>query len=114
MTGRLFRHESIVDITMKSSINANVCTGNSIAKSIEQLLEAKEDLEAWFATEGLEHWRYMPMIYTEKIDIEIDCSECKQFVIVGMNYFQSILNYILMPLTSILRNLDLVSQIHIS
>ena len=71
-------------IEVKNTLGA----GDSVTKSITQLLEAKEDLEAWFATEGLENWTYRPMIYAEKIEIDINCSECKRFVIIGMNYFQ--------------------------
>ena len=62
--------------------------GREAIKSIKQLLEAKEDLEAWFATEGVHGWRYIPMIYSEKIDIKIDCINCRQFIIEGKNYLQ--------------------------
>ena len=57
--------------------------GDSIRRSVAQLQDAKVDLETWFGTEGLEHWRFIPLIYTEKINFDINCSECKQFVIVG-------------------------------
>ena len=65
-------------------VKNNLGAGQSIEKSIEQLQEAKEDLEAWFAAEGLENWIYNPMIYTEKNSIQINCSECKKFIIEGM------------------------------
>ena len=74
-------HKCIIVVEVKNRLG----TGNSVEKSIQQLLEAKEDLEAWFATEGLEHWRFIPIVYTEKIDVEINCSECKKLVIEGMN-----------------------------
>ena len=46
--------------------------------------EAKEDLEAWFNTEGLHKWIFIPMIYTEAIEPSIDCDECNQYIIEGM------------------------------
>ena len=70
---------SIIVIEVKRTLGA----GDSIEKSIEQLSEAKEDLEAWFGTEGLEHWTYIPMIYTEKIEPVIDCDRCNQHVMEG-------------------------------
>ena len=70
----------ILVIEVKSTLGA----GNSIEKSIHQLNEAKEDLEAWFATEGLEHWRFIPLIYTEKVDPTIDCNICNQHIIQGI------------------------------
>ena len=72
-------HKCIIVVEVKNRLG----TGNSVEKSIQQLLEAKEDLEEWFATEGLEHWRFIPIIYTEKVDVEINCSQCEQFIIVG-------------------------------
>ena len=73
-------HQCIIVIEVKNTLGA----GDSVEKSIKQLQDAKEDFEAWFATEGLEHWRFIPIIYTEKLDIEINCSQCEQFIIVGM------------------------------
>ena len=70
----------IMVVEVKKSLGAV----DSVAKSIKQLVEAKEDFEAWFAAEGLEHWTYMPMIYAESLEIEINCTECERFVIVGM------------------------------
>ena len=74
-------HKCIMVVEVKNQLGS----GDSVAKSTKQLLEAKEDFEAWFATEGLQNWRFTPLIYTEKIDInfEIHCSKCEQFVIVG-------------------------------
>jgi hypothetical protein len=69
----------ILVIEVKQTLGA----GESIEKSIKQLSEAKEDLEAWFGTEGLEDWTYVPMIYTEKIEPAIDCYRCNQHVIEG-------------------------------
>ena len=70
----------ILVIEVKSTLGA----GDSIEKSIHQLNEAKEDLEAWFATEGLERWTFIPLIYTEKIDPTIDCNACNQHIIQGI------------------------------
>ena len=72
----------ILVIEVKSTLGA----GDSIEKSIHQLNEAKEDLEAWFATEGLHHWLFIPLIYTEKIDPTIDCNKCKEHIIKGWSF----------------------------
>ena len=69
----------IIVVEVKRTLGA----GDSIDKSIQQLTEAKKDLEAWFGTEGLEHWTYVPMIYTEKIEPDIDCYRCNQHIIEG-------------------------------
>ena len=76
-------HKCIMVVEVKNCLGA----GNSVEKSKTQLVEAKEDFEAWFASEGLENWRFIPLIYTEEIAIEITCSECKKYVIVGMSLF---------------------------
>ena len=77
---------SIIVIEVKQTLGA----GDSIEKSIQQLSEAKEDLEAWFGTEGLEHWTYIPMIYTEKVDPAIDCNRCNQYIMKGNFKYKSI------------------------
>ena len=69
----------IIVIEVKRTLGA----GDSIEKSIDQLSEAKEDLEAWFGTEGLEHWTYIPMIYTEEIEPIINCNRCNQHIMEG-------------------------------
>ena len=74
----------IIVVEVKKTLGA----GDSIEKSIEQLTEAKVDLEAWFGTEGLEHWTYVPMIYTEKIQPDIDCYRCNQHVMEGNVKYQ--------------------------
>ena len=48
----------ILVVEVKSTLGA----GDSIEKSIHQLNEAKEDLEAWFGTEGLHNWMYIPFL----------------------------------------------------
>ena len=74
----------IIVIEVKQTLGA----GESIEKSIKQLGEAKEDLEAWFGTEGLEHWTYIPMIYAEKVEPDIDCYRCNQHIIEGNAKYQ--------------------------
>ena len=73
----------IIVIDVKRTLGA---TPGSFEVSIEQLIEAKEDLEAWFGTEGLDNWTYIPMIYTEKNDLSTDNDGYKDFIIEG-NYF---------------------------
>ena len=73
----------ILVIEVKNTLGA----GYSIEKSIHQLNEAKEDLEAWFATEGLHHWLFIPLIYTEKIDPTIHCYECNEHIIEGLLFY---------------------------
>ena len=69
----------IMIIEVKRTLGA----GDSIEKSEAQLSDAKKDLEVWFGTEGLHHWLYIPMIYTEKVDPVLSCNECNRFVIEG-------------------------------
>ena len=77
---------SIIVIEVKQTLGA----GDSIEKSTQQLCEAKEDLEAWFGTEGLEHWTYIPMIYTEKVEPANDCNRCNQHIMRGNSKHKSI------------------------
>ena len=73
-----------------ASAIANVSPDTKAAVQTEPSnLKAKEDLEAWFGTEGLEDWTYLPMIYTEKIEPDIDCDRCNQHVIEGNVNFAS-------------------------
>ena len=69
----------ILVIEVKRTLGA----GDSIEKSIQQLNEAKEDLEAWFATEGLHNWLFIPLIYTENIEPTIDCNGCNEHIMKG-------------------------------
>ena len=66
-------------IEVKKTLGA----GDSVAKSTKQLIEAKEDLEAWFGTEGLHNWMYIPVIFTENITIPLNCHSCKEFISTG-------------------------------
>ena len=77
---------SIIVIEVKQTLGA----GDSIEKSTQQLCEAKEDLEAWFGTEGLDHWTYIPMIYTEKVEPANDCNRCNQHIMRGNSKHKSI------------------------
>ena len=71
----------ILVIEVKSTLGA----GDSIEKSIHQLNESKEDLAAWFATEGLEHWSFIPMVFTDNVDLTIDCNKCNQHIKTSLN-----------------------------
>ena len=86
----------ILVIEVKRTLGA----GDSFGKSIQQLNEAKEDLEAWFATEGLHHWLFIPMIYTEKIDLTIDCNKCNEHVIEGLLFLIHSILFLLIILGS--------------
>ena len=68
---------------MVVEVKRTLGSGESLEKSAKQLKEAKEDLEAWFGTEGLHNWVFIPMIFTEIIDNSIDCEECKRFIVEG-------------------------------
>ena len=72
------------------SLSLTLGAGDSIEKSIQQLSEAKEDLEAWFGSERLEDWTYIPMIYTERIEPAIDCCWCNQHIMEGNVNYKSI------------------------
>ena len=73
-------YRCIMVIEVKKTLGA----GDSLQKSIKQLLEAKIDLEAWFGTEGLHHWFYIPVIFTDNINSTISCDICMQFIIKGI------------------------------
>ena len=72
-----YRYVMVVEV--KRTLGA----GESLEKSAKQLKEAKEDLEAWFGTEGLHNWVFIPVIFTENIDNPINCEECKRFIVEG-------------------------------
>ena len=69
----------IIVIEVKTTLGA----GRSVSKSRDQLFGAKKDLEAWFGTEGLEHWAYIPLVYTERNASDMECNECNNFIIIG-------------------------------
>ena len=75
----------IIVIEVKKTLGA----GNSVEKSFQQLKEAKEDFEAWFGTEGLHKWIFIPMIFTEEIQQNINCIECLKYIIEGKKHFHS-------------------------
>ena len=68
---------------MVVEVKRTLGSGESLEKSAKQLKEAKEDLEAWFGTEGLHNWVFIPVIFTEIIDNPIDCKECKRLIVEG-------------------------------
>ena len=73
----------IIVIEVKKTLGA----GNSVEKSFQQLKEAKEDFEAWFGTEELHKWIFIPMIFTEEIQQNITCIECLKYIIEGKKIF---------------------------
>ena len=74
-----FTYRYVMVIEVKKTLGA----GDSVAKSTKQLIEAKEDLEAWFGTEGLHNWMYIPVIFAENITIPLNCHSCNEFIITG-------------------------------
>ena len=66
---------------MVVEVKRTLGSGESLEKSAKQLKEAKEDLEAWFGTEGLHNWVFIPVIFTEIIDNPINCEACKRFIV---------------------------------
>ena len=73
-------YQYVMVIEVKKTLGA----GQSVEKSNLQLVEAKLDMEAWFDTEGLHNWKYIPLIVTENITTTINCGECKKYIIEGM------------------------------
>ena len=73
-------YQYVMVIEVKKTLGA----GESVEKSTKQLREAKLDMEAWFDTEGLHNWKYIPLIVTENITTTINCGECKKYIIEGM------------------------------
>jgi hypothetical protein len=75
----------------KSTLGA----GDSLRKSMEQLLDTKSDLEWYFSSDVLkEHpwmtseWVSVPMVYCEEIEEGVEISEtCEDFVIKGKYFY---------------------------
>ena len=80
-------NQCIVVIESKSTLGA----GDSISKSMDQLLETKADLESYFSSDVLKEspwmsseWVFVPMVYCEEIEGGVDISPtCEDFVIKG-------------------------------
>ena len=80
-------HQCIVVIESKSTLGA----GDSINKSMEQLLDTKADLESYFSSDVLKQnpwmsseWAFVPMIYCKEIVEGVEISPtCEDFVIKG-------------------------------
>ena len=81
-------YRCIIVIEVKKTLGA----GDSVEKSAKQLDEAKIDLEAWFGADGLNNWLYVPLIFTEEINIQFNCDECKKFIIEGKSFLITITN----------------------
>jgi hypothetical protein len=75
----------------KSTLGA----GDSLRKSMEQLLDTKSDLEWYFSNDVLkEHpwmtseWVSVPMVYCEEIEEGVEISQtCEDFVIKGKYFY---------------------------
>ena len=83
-------NQSIVVIESKSTLGA----GDSMRKSMDQLLDTKSDLESYFSSDVLKEnpwmsseWVFVPMVYCEGIEEGLEISQnCVDFVIKG-KYF---------------------------
>ena len=67
--------------------------GDSIRKSMDQLLKTKADLESYFTSDVLiEHswmnseWVFVPMLYCEEIEENVEIGQSSDFVIQGKQY----------------------------
>ena len=80
-------NKCIIVIEAKSTLGA----GDSIGKSMNQLLNTKADLESYFTSDVLtenswmsSEWVFVPMLYCEKIEQDVKISQtCVDFVIQG-------------------------------
>ena len=80
-------NQCIVVIESKSTLGA----GDSISKSMDQLLDTKADLESYFSSDVLKEnpwmsseWVFVPMVYCEEIEEGVEISPtCEDFVIKG-------------------------------
>ena len=80
-------NKCIIVIEAKSTLGA----GDSIDKSMDQLLNTKADLESYFASKVLtenpwmsSEWVFVPMLYCEEIEQDVKISQtCVDFVIQG-------------------------------
>ena len=84
-------NKCIVVIEAKSTLGA----GDSLSKSMEQLLNTKADLESYFTSDVLRdnpwlssEWVFVPMIYCEEIEEDVIISQSSEdFVIQGKCLF---------------------------
>ena len=80
-------NKCIIVIESKSTLGA----GDSLGKSMEQLLNTKADLESYFTSDVLREnpwlsseWVFVPMIYCEEIEEDVIISQSSEdFVIQG-------------------------------
>ena len=57
--------------------------GDSLPKSTNQVNDARNDLQAWFGSEGIHHWRFIPLIVTLKVEVSLNCDGCKYHIVEG-------------------------------
>ena len=69
----------IMVIEVKRTLGA----GDSLTTSVNQVGDAKDDLQAWFRSEGLHHWRFVPLIVTLKVEVSLNCDGCKYHIVEG-------------------------------
>ena len=89
-------NKCIIVIEAKSTLGA----GDSIDKSMDQLLNTKADLESYFTSDIMKEnpwmsseWVFVPMLYCEEIEQDVKISQtCVDFVIQG-KYFYSLTQY---------------------
>ena len=80
-------NQCIVVIESKSTLGA----GDSMRKSMDQLLDTKSDLESYFSSDVLKEnpwmsseWVFVPMVYCEEIEEGVEISQtCEDFIIKG-------------------------------
>ena len=76
-------HGYIMAIEVKKTFGK----GDSIEKSVQQLMDAKTELETYFESDFSPGWVFIPIIYYEDLEgFEISCDICKDFIIKG-TYF---------------------------
>ena len=84
-------NKCIIVIESKSTLGA----GDSLSKSMEQLLNTKADLESYFTSDVLREnpwlsseWVFVPMIYCEEIEEDVIISQSSEdFVVQGIYLF---------------------------
>ena len=95
-------NKCIIVIEAKSTLGA----GDSIDKSMDQLLNTKADLESYFAIEVLtenpwmsSEWVFVPMLYCEEIEQDVKISQtCVDFVVQGKYLYLLKLYCIFIPI----------------
>ena len=79
-------HGYIIAIEVKKTLGK----GDSIEKSLQQLTDAKKDLEAYFSSDMAPGWTFIPLIYCENLEgISTLCTSCQMHIILGTYSKQS-------------------------